>query len=125
MAWPAPRRHQHDIEAQRSAGEIGPALQEMLERTGDAAPLLPQNRFGGAYIVCARLDLDRGNGAAAPRDEINLAHGRAIALCQDAIALQPQRPKAKPLGPLTAPVRCRAAARAVAHRPPLSASARA
>src|SRR5215469_4719733 len=89
VAWPASRRHQHDIETQRGVGEIGPALQEMLERAGDAAALFPQYRVGSAHRVGTCLDFDRGNSAAAPRDEIDLAHGRAIALRQDAIALQP------------------------------------
>jgi len=66
----------------------------MAERPLDAPALALQERMCGGGFVGAGLHLDRRQNAAAPRDEIDLALGNAIAPGENAIPPKTQMPEA-------------------------------
>lgn len=43
---------------------------------------------GGAFLAAARLDLDEGKDAAAPRNQVNFASGHPRTLGQDSPAVE-------------------------------------
>jgi hypothetical protein len=97
----------------------------------DPVALARRDRLAGARVIAARLHLDRRQGAAAPREDIDLAHSDAVVAGEDAIAFEAQRPETKTLGPAAAPLglaptlRARAHSGSAAARLPCKASARA
>ena len=76
----------------------------MRQGPRNALPLARADGFAGGCKIIPRFHFDRCEDAAAPGDEIDLAHGRAVAPRQDAIALEAQVPKTEQLGARTAPV---------------------
>jgi hypothetical protein len=56
-----------------------------------------EREFGGA-VACPGLDLDEGERAPAPRNDVDFAAGDAGAPREDPPAVQPQPPGGQPLG---------------------------
>ena len=76
----------------------GEARSEALGGNGNAAEAIFVERQAGSVVGRALLDLDERHHAAAPRDQIDLAAGRASADGEDPPALEPQPPGGEPLG---------------------------
>src|SRR5258708_11558071 len=122
MTRQAAFRHQHDVEAQRQSGMLRMRGEELLEGARDPAPLPRRDRLARRRQAVARLDLDRREDAAAPRDDVDLADGDPIAARQDAVAAQTQMPDAERLRRAPAPPGAQALRAGVAvagdHCPP-------
>jgi len=76
----------------------------MSQSPRNALALARTDGFTSGRKIIPRFHFDRGEDAATPDDEIHLAHGRAVAPRQDAIALEAQLPKTEQLGARAAPV---------------------
>src|SRR6266404_7685077 len=85
MARQAPRRNQHGVETQLEFGMLGMRHQPGLRGVDDSRLLARRHRIGGLIQAGAGLDLDERQQIAPPRDDVDLAIGRAKTLCQDAI----------------------------------------
>ena len=91
MARPSAGRHQHHVEADGQAGQVGVPGDEGC---GSAfQPLALPGRQGAVRRLqrIPRLDLDDDHGAAALGHDVDLPLMAAPSLRQDAVALQPQR----------------------------------
>ena len=98
-------RDQHGIEAHRMGGIVRMARQEQAggaRRRGRTAGR-PASR-SARLEVGPRLDLDEGQDAAAPRDDVDLAELGLVAPRQDRIAGEPQPPHRAPFGDMAQPV---------------------
>lgn len=86
MAGQAPRRDQDDVDPHILArsGETGG---ECVGGAGDPDQPMPVDRKRQSLIVIPALHLDKGDGAPAPGDKIDFAHGRPHAPCHDPPAL--------------------------------------
>lgn len=82
-----------DVEPRVQPGEPRVSLEEGLGGADDAAALAGGRR-GEFAEVGPRLDLDEGQDAAPPGNEVDLADRRAVAAGDDPIAVQPQPPGA-------------------------------
>lgn len=74
------------------------ARRQPLSRDRDAAQAILVEGHRRAFLAGARLDLDKGDDAAAACDQVDLAAGNARPCRQDAPAMQPQPPGRQPLG---------------------------
>src|SRR5882672_9186381 len=95
MARQPPLADQHHVEAQGQPAMLRVRREELLEGARDAAALARGDGLAGGGEAVARLDLDRGDDAAAPGDDVDLADRHAIAARQDAVAAQAQMPDAE------------------------------
>ena len=100
--WRGSRRGTMKIASMRMSSPSRCSAAQRLGRGGDAAQPVIVERQGGAVLAGARLDLDEGEDAAAPGDQVDLADRRAGAHGEDPPALQPQPPGGEPLGPAAA-----------------------
>jgi len=101
MAWQAPWRKEHHVDAYVIA-RTREARAQHFGRGGNAAQAVLVDRkveIGGAV---APFDFDEGDGATAPRDEVNLADRNAKAFADDAPAVEAQPPRRAALGPASA-----------------------
>jgi hypothetical protein len=87
MAWQPSGRNEDGVEAQLQLRVAGVPMKKELGGAGDTAPLT--RRYGLACLGEARagLDLDQGEPAAAPSDDVDLAERRSEAAGDDPIAL--------------------------------------
>lgn len=99
MVWPAAGLHDHKIEPQVAIGKGGIALQESKRSAFDAQPLPRGQSLQGQIPLAAPLDLDEGDELPLAGDEVDLPDRAAPATGQDTIALEPQPPGGRPLGP--------------------------
>src|ERR1700687_2548329 len=98
MARQAPGRNQDSIKTDFKFGMLGMCHQPGLGGLDDSRLLAPRQRNGGVIEDGAGLDLDKGQQSALARHEVDLAIGRAKALCQDAIAFGHQESGGAALG---------------------------
>jgi len=119
MARQAPRRKEHHVDADVVA-RPREARAEHFGGRGDAAQAVRIDREIEVGGPVAPFDLDEGDDAAAPRDEVDLAHGDAQPLPQYPPSVQPQPPGGAAFG--LAPARF---GRGALHPASFSASARA
>ena len=68
-------RDQHDVEADIALIVVGVVGEPQLRRGDDAALGALGHRFRSLIGAVARLDLDKDEGAAAARDDVDLAKG--------------------------------------------------
>ena len=66
---------EHGVASQGQARRPRVAREPDARGAGDAPALRRADRLGGGIEIAARLDLDEGDRAAAPRDEIDFAAG--------------------------------------------------
>lgn len=78
------------------------ARRKSLGRHSNAAQAIFIERQRQPFLAAARLDLDEGQGLAAPRDEVDFAARNAGPAGEDAPAVQPQPPGGQPFRPATA-----------------------
>src|ERR1051326_2128007 len=120
MRRQASRYDEDDVEALLvlAIGRI--AADPELGRPGDATGLAGGNRGLSLQLRRSPLDLDEGQPAAAPGDDIDLAIGRAEATRQDAVPPRQQRRSSEPFRDTPAPVAPDPfrVGRPVAHDPP-------
>ena len=91
MAWQAPWRKEHHVDPYIVAW-TGEARAQHFGGSGDAAQAILVDgkvEVGGAV---APFDLDEGDSAAPPRDEVHLADGDAQSFAEDAPAVEAQPP---------------------------------
>lgn len=91
MAWQAPWRKEHHVDADIVA-RSGEAWAQHFGCRRDAAEAILVDgkvKVGGAV---APLHLDEGDRTAAPRDKVDFADGNAEALAQYAPAVEAQPP---------------------------------
>ena len=83
MTRQAPRGHQHQVESEIKAGEIGSLEQKGFDGAGDPSPLarLERGRCGSELI--SRLNLDDRQHLAATRHNVDLASRTAPPARQD------------------------------------------
>ena len=81
MAWQAPWCKEHHVDANVVA-RAGEARSEHFGRRGDAAQPVLVDRQVEVGGTVAPLDLDKGDGAPAPRDKVDLTDGNAQPLAQ-------------------------------------------
>jgi hypothetical protein len=87
MARQPSGRNEDGIDAQLQLRVAGVTVKKELGGAGDTVPL--PRRYGLACLgeASARLDLDQGEPAAAPGDDVDLAERRPEAPGDDPIAL--------------------------------------
>lgn len=71
VAWQTSGRNQDGVEAQGAAGKFRTAAQESLGGAADAVLLARSDGLGGLLQGGAGLDLDEGQNAAAPHDQVD------------------------------------------------------
>lgn len=101
VAQPGKAFDQDGVETQAAGGQFRARCLEMQQRALNTPALHGSQGFGGARW--ARLDLDRDQGGAAPRDDIDFAQRRAVIARQYAIAFALQPQGRGPFGELPAP----------------------
>ncbi len=101
MAWQAPWRKEHHVDPYVIA-RAGEARAEHFGGGGDAAQAILVDgkvEIGGAV---APFDLDEGDDAPAPRNEVDLPHGDAQPFADYAPAMEAQPPGGAAFGPASA-----------------------
>ena len=88
MTGKASRDDEDCVDADVVAGALK-TRRQTLRRHHDAAQAMLVERQCGAIVGGALLDLDEGDGAAAPGDQVDLAAWNAGALRENAPALKP------------------------------------
>ena len=73
MARQAKRRHQHQVESELEAGEVGPLEQEGFGGAGDPPSLARRQSCRRRGELSPRLDLDDREHLAAARQNVDLA----------------------------------------------------
>jgi len=116
MARPRPGAEQHRVEARREVLNVGSLREEGRGRARDAGALAPTHRLGRSSMVLARLDLDEGDDAAAPRDDVDLTGPHPQIACQDSEALEAQQPGGNAFRAPAAPPSSRTAHGAIHRR---------
>ena len=91
MAWQAPRRKQHHVDPYIVA-RPGEAMSEHFGRRRDAAQAILVDGEVEIFGPLAPFDLDKGDDAAAPRDQIDLTRRNAQPLAQYPPAVKAQPP---------------------------------
>ena len=76
-----------NIEAGGALSEGGVLAEKNLRGHRDAGLLTGCNGSSGLILGFPLLNLDKGEMIASPRNEIDFARFRFVALCQDAVAL--------------------------------------
>lgn len=94
----SPRHHQDDVEAAIEVGVPGPAGDPQIGGGEDAGARARRHRVERRLGGGARLDLDEDQGAAAPRDDVDLAAVAAESAIENRMALQAQEPDGDGLG---------------------------
>jgi hypothetical protein len=97
MARQTSRHEEHGVDADVVAG-AGIACRQPLGGDRDPPQPLLVEGDGRAVLAGPRLDLDKGQDAAAPGDQVDLAAGNPGAAGEDAPAVQAQPPGRDPLG---------------------------
>src|SRR5689334_11739287 len=87
MAWKSPRRNQHHVEWQFKLRMLGMRYEPALGGIDDTLLLAVRHGIGGIIEAGTRLDLDESDQIALARHDVDLAMRRAIALCEDTVAL--------------------------------------
>jgi hypothetical protein len=111
MGWRPKRGDQHYVESHVEPGEIRACRQESLGGAANASPLPRSKRRGSRVDFAARLHLDHGEHLTASRYDVDLAGGATPIAGDDAPAMQPQMPMAKPFRKTPAALRSLAAER--------------
>jgi len=105
MARPKPA-HQHRVEAHRMGGIVRMPRQVKACRARHAAELAAAQRLGGGEEIGSCLDLDEGQDAAAPNDDVDLAELGLVAPRQQRLAGEPQAPHGAQFGDMAQPMGC-------------------
>src|SRR5690606_38131082 len=104
MHGPPPRQDSHEIIAQAEASIIRPARKPEIGSSVNAAL---RERADGLHRVLkrgTRLDLDDGHKVSPLGDQGDLSERRAETTSHDAIALQHERERGKPLTAIPLPI---------------------
>ena len=67
----------HNVKPHVTTGKAGMPLKVNLGAAGDAGALRRRDGFGGRRQIGPRLDFNKGDGCAAPRDDIDFAKAGA------------------------------------------------
>src|SRR5690606_26604778 len=102
VARPAARRHQNEVEAEGVLAIGGMLHQPVFGGSGDAFRIHRIERVFLAGAAGAGLHLDKGNGAAALRNQVDLAHGGTEATRENAIELETEQERRDGFAPVTA-----------------------
>ena len=78
---------ENDIKARGALGESGVLTKKNFRSHCDAGLLTRCDRPGGFILGLAVFDFDKGEVIASPRNQVNLARFRFVALCKDVVAL--------------------------------------
>lgn len=97
MTRQAPRDDEDGVDADRVAG-LGIARGQALGGGRDAAQTIFVERQGRGILAGALLDLDEGEGMAAPRNQVDLAARDPRAPRENMPAVQPEPPCRDRLG---------------------------
>jgi hypothetical protein len=90
MSRPLVGRDRNDVKAAIAVHRVWVLRQPVVSCRYDSSALLLTDGGKGLIFSRTRLDLDKGNGAAAPYDQINLPGGRFPATIKNTISLDPQ-----------------------------------
>src|SRR6476661_9446835 len=101
MAGPAARDHEQRIDTHVVA-IAHEARREALGGNSDTTQAPFVERESGSAFARPRLDLHEGEGAAAPRDNVNFAAAHSRTACKNAPTVEPQVPACDGLGSATA-----------------------
>ena len=101
VLWPVARNDEHRVDPDVVA-VTHVARREALRGNHDPAQSPLIEREGSGFVAGPRLDLDEGQRAPAPGNDVDLAAGDASAARKDAPAVEPEIPAGQRLRPAAA-----------------------
>jgi hypothetical protein len=124
MTRQAARCHQHQVESQVKAGEIGSLEQKGFDGAGDPSPLARLERGRRGSELTPRLNLDDREHLTATRHDVDLARRAPPPARKDVPAPQSQMPETEPFRHPAAALRALAAKNSIPPDLPHSFSPR-